>query len=470
MLKRILYLSELILVSLNFFFAYYLLEHYSLNLIKYQRFIQGLEPLPMYLQAFWPAFLVWAVLLWTRNGYSRLRTQTVGFASYHLVIDGFIFLGIFAGLSFFLHLEFLSRFFLIFYTVSTTVLLILTRGIAILIARQMRRHGYSLRNILIVGTGRRAQQFMSLIAKHTEWGLRVVGLLDREAMFVNEDVAGYKVIGTLEDLPDLLEKKLVDEVYFITPRKWLEQISKCIAYCEAVGVPATVSTDLFDVEIASRVPKKLEGMTYLTFETRLLKEGELFAKRFFDIIVSAIALIMSSPILIAVSLASVCTSEGPVFFKQIRSGRYGKRFTLYKFRTMVVDAESKLKELKAQNEMSGPVFKMTHDPRITKLGRFLRKTSLDEFPQFWNVFKGDMSIVGPRPPLPAEVEEYEPWQRRRLSMKPGITCIWQVSGRNSIGFEEWIGLDLRYIDKWSIWLDIKILFRTFHAIFAASGK
>lgn len=135
-----------------------------------------------------------------------------------------------------------------------------------------------------------------------------------------------------------------------------------------------------------------------------------------------------------------------------------------------MNAESQLKELKSKNEMTGPVFKLTHDPRVTRVGKFLRKTSLDEFPQFWNVLKGDMSIVGPRPPLPTEVEEYEPWQRRRLSMNPGITCIWQVSGRNKIGFEEWMGLDLRYIDHWSIWLDFKILFQTAHAVFAANGK
>jgi lipopolysaccharide/colanic/teichoic acid biosynthesis glycosyltransferase len=137
---------------------------------------------------------------------------------------------------------------------------------------------------------------------------------------------------------------------------------------------------------------------------------------------------------------------------------------------MVIDAEARLKELQQKNEMSGPVFKMTDDPRITTIGKFLRKTSLDEFPQFWNVLKGDMSIVGPRPPLPAEVHQYEPWQRRRLSMNPGITCIWQVSGRNSIGFEEWMGLDLRYIDNWSLWLDFKILFQTFNAVFNATGK
>lgn len=469
-MKRVLYCFELILVSLNFFLVYFLLDSYSFDVIDGPQVIQGLRPLPLYLNVFWPALAIWAVLLWTRSGYRQLRMQTLGSAFWYLAVDGFIFLAGIAGLAFFLKLEYLSRFFMISYGLSTTAFLILFRWCALVLGRRARQKGYNLKYVLLVGTGRRAQKFLSLIAKHPEWGYSVIGLIDREAMFVDEDVAGYKVIGTLEDIPALLEKKVVDEIFFVTPRKWLEEISKYVAYCEAVGVPVTVSTDLFDIEIANRIPKKLDDMTYLTFETRLLKEGELLTKRAVDILASVTVLLISMPALLLVGAAIKLTSQGPIFFRQVRCGKNGRLFHLYKFRTMVVDAEKKLMELKLKNEMTGPVFKMTNDPRVTSVGRFLRKTSLDEFPQFWNVLKGDMSIVGPRPPLPTEVEEYEPWQRRRLSMKPGITCIWQVSGRNSIGFEEWMGLDLRYIDRWSIWLDFKILLQTVHAVVSASGK
>ncbi len=224
------------------------------------------------------------------------------------------------------------------------------------------------------------------------------------------------------------------------------------------------------MEVARRIPRRLDGRNYLTFETRLLRGGELVVKRLFDIVVSSSVLFFLFPLLAATALVVKLTSRGPVFFRQIRCGRNGRKFYLYKFRSMVINAEQKLKELKARNEMTGPVFKLTNDPRVTPVGRFLRKCSLDEFPQFWNVLKGEMSIVGPRPPLPNEVEEYEPWQRRRLSMPPGITCIWQVSGRNSIGFEEWMEMDLRYIDNWSLWLDFKLLFLTFRAVFARTGK
>lgn len=469
-MRRLLYFIELVFVSVIFFAVYIGLDRYSLDLLHNKQFVQGLQPFSFYLQVFWVALAVWVVLLWARSGYRHLRVQTMRATFLNTLLDGLIFLGVFSGLAFFFKFNFLSRSFMTLYASSATLCLVLLRTMALFTAHRARRQGYSLKHILLVGTGRRAQQFLSLLAKHPEWGYRVVGLLDREPAFVDEDIASYKVIGVLEDLPDLLEKKVIDEVFFVTPRKWLEEISKYIAYCEAVGIPATVSTDLFDLEIASRVPKKLEGMTYLTFETRLLKEGEFIIKRIFDMAVAGVILVLSSPLLLLLALIIRVTSPGPIFFKQTRCGKNGRLFTLYKFRTMVVNAEAQLEKLKALNEMSGPVFKMTHDPRITPVGRFLRKVSLDEFPQFWNVLKGDMSIVGPRPPLPKEMESYEPWQRRRLSMKPGITCIWQVSGRNSIGFEEWMGLDLRYIDKWSIWLDFKILAQTAQTVFSANGK
>jgi lipopolysaccharide/colanic/teichoic acid biosynthesis glycosyltransferase len=174
-------------------------------------------------------------------------------------------------------------------------------------------------------------------------------------------------------------------------------------------------------------------------------------------------------LLVVVALKIRRESPGPVFFRQTRSGRNGRRFTMMKFRSMVADAESIRPSLEAFNEMSGPVFKMTRDPRITPFGHFMRRTSIDELPQLFNILAGDMSLVGPRPPLPSEVEHYEPWQRRRLSVKPGLTGPWQVLGRNEVGFEEWMQLDLRYIDSWSLWQDIKILIQTIPAVLSRSG-
>ncbi|MFH0753882.1 MAG: sugar transferase, partial [Candidatus Omnitrophota bacterium] len=196
----------------------------------------------------------------------------------------------------------------------------------------------------------------------------------------------------------------------------------------------------------------------------------LAVKRLMDIVLSGIALVIFSPFLGITALLVKLSSHGPVFFTQDRVSVNGRIFKLYKFRTMVVDAEAKLEELKHLNEMQGPAFKLTNDPRVTPLGKFLRKMSIDELPQLWNVFVGHMSLVGPRPPLPAEVEKYGDWQRRRLSMRPGITCLWQIGGRNRItDVDEWIRLDLRYIDNWSLWLDIKILFKTVPAVLFGIG-
>jgi len=186
--------------------------------------------------------------------------------------------------------------------------------------------------------------------------------------------------------------------------------------------------------------------------------------------VSSAVLIFLSPLFLAIAIAIKATSKGPVFFRQERCSLNGRKFTLYKFRTMDSDAELKQGELLERNEMKGPVFKIEDDPRITSVGKVLRKFSLDEFPQLWNVFEGDMSLVGPRPPIPAEVEKYESWHRRRLSMRPGITCLWQVGGRNKItDFDEWTKLDLEYIDKWSLWLDFKILFKTIPVVALGIG-
>ena len=198
-------------------------------------------------------------------------------------------------------------------------------------------------------------------------------------------------------------------------------------------------------------------------------EGKLLLKRLLDLFGSLVGLILLSPLMIGTAIIIKVTDPGPIFFSQVRSGRNGRKFRMHKFRSMVVNAEALKAKLMAQNEMDGPVFKMKHDPRITRIGRFIRKTSIDELPQLFNVLLGEMSLVGPRPPLPSEVAKYKPWQRRRLSVKPGITGPWQVSGRNEISFEQWMEMDLEYIDNWSLWLDIRIIFMTVPVVLMKKG-
>ena len=474
--RNTLYVVDLLVVSANFFLVYLFAQHHHHHSYPWSEMIPALKLLQMpasfaeYLQAYWLVFAIWAVLLKKRGEYHYLRLQTYRKIFTAYVANACLFFIFLTSFSFLLKFGFLSRVFIVFYTITSVLWLLVNRFVILTIAQKMRSRGYNFHNILIVGTGRRAQEFLSLALRHKEWGYRIVGFLDKDPKMVEKGVSGYPVLGSLDDFPKILESTVIDEVVFVVPRAWLPVIEKCILYCEAVGVPATLATDFFDLEIASGVPKELDGFTYLTFETSRLKDTELVIKRAVDLFVSGAVLILCLPLFILIALAIKLDSRGPVFFRQTRSGFNGRKFNLYKFRSMVVDAEARLEELKRHNEMSGPVFKMTNDPRLTRMGRFLRKTSLDEFPQFWNVFRGHMSLVGPRPPLPSEVNQYEPWQRRRLSMKPGITCIWQVSGRNKISFEDWMKLDLQYIDRWSLWLDLKILLLTVRAVLAQTGK
>lgn len=464
---------ELFLVSINFFAVYFFLRQFN-SLYHFDLFNQEVIRPPRdfyyYRGSLEAAFILWSFILWHDAKDKNLNLKSYWSAFRCSLKSTVIFIFLFSSVSFFLRASSLSRTFTMTYALTCAAILIVTRLFFLYQAKQSMKDGRDLRNILLAGTGRRAQEFISHIAKHKEWGYKLIGLLDRDPKIKGETIAGYPVVGVLEDLPQILEKEVVDEMVFVTPRDWLNDVRKCVLYCEAVGVPATISTDLFNLEIASGAPKTLEGRTYLTVETWVPKGWQLFIKRSLDIIVSGAALVILSPVMLLTALAVALTSPGPILFRQVRSGVNGRKFNLYKFRSMCIDAEKKLSELKEKNEMTGPVFKMKDDPRITPVGKFIRKTSLDEFPQFWNVFKGDMSMVGPRPPIPAEVEKYEPWQRRRLSMKPGITCIWQVLHRGESDFEEWMNKDLCYIDNWSLWLDLKIVFLTAKAVFAGSGK
>ncbi len=473
-IRNLLYVVDLITVSLHFFVLYVLILNH--DAFRWVDTIPGMEVMEKatdpgkYLQGYWLALVIWAIILKKRGQYYYMRIQTYDKILANYFVNGFLFFVFFTSLAFVFKFGFLSRIFIGIYTATSVLLLLTNRLIILAIAHQVRSRGHNAHNVLIVGTGRRAQEFLSIALRHKEWGYRIIGFLDKDVKMIEKSVSGYPVLGSLDDLPKILEKTVIDEVVFVVPRSWLPVIEKCILYCEAVGLPATLATDFFDLEIASGVPKQMDGFTYLTFETSRLKDTELLVKRTVDIVISFSVLVVCLPLFGLIALAIRLEAKGPIFFRQLRCGLNGRKFNLYKFRSMVVDAEARLEELKKYNEMTGPVFKMTNDPRLMRVGRILRKTSLDEFPQFWNVLKGDMSLVGPRPPIPAEVDQYEPWQRRRLSMKPGITCIWQVSGRNKITFEEWMKLDLQYIDRWSLWLDVKILAQTIQAVVGQTGK
>jgi exopolysaccharide biosynthesis polyprenyl glycosylphosphotransferase len=247
------------------------------------------------------------------------------------------------------------------------------------------------------------------------------------------------------------------------------KILRIVNECARSEIRARIVPDLFQMSVRRLDMDNLNGLPLLSVQEPRISTAGQIAKRVLDIIGAAVVLILTAPFMALAALAIRLDSPGPILFRQERVGRGESRFTLYKFRTMYKDAEEQLETLKAHNEASGPLFKMKNDPRITRVGRILRRTSVDELPQLYNVLKGEMSLVGPRPPLPREVEQYQDWHRRRLAVAPGITGLWQVSGRSDLTFDEMVLLDLYYIENWSLFLDFKILLRTIPQVIFARG-
>ncbi len=311
-----------------------------------------------------------------------------------------------------------------------------------------------------------AREVVEVVEAHPEWALRFAGLIRLDG---TSDRSRGPTLGELSQLGRILDEEVIDVVVFAVPRDRLGDIDRAVHLCEEQGVEVRISLDILRFGPGRMMVADMDGVPMLAFSRAPTDALALAMKRTFDVVVSALVMIAFAPLFGAIALAIKLGSPGPVLFGQRRVGQNGRAFQMLKFRSMYQDAEQRLDALRAQNEMSGPVFKMANDPRVTRIGRFLRKTSLDELPQFWNVLKGEMSVVGPRPPIPSEVRQYKRWQKRRLSVKPGITCIWQISGRNNIDFERWMELDLQYIDEWSLWGDIEICFKTIPAVLGARG-
>jgi exopolysaccharide biosynthesis polyprenyl glycosylphosphotransferase len=334
--------------------------------------------------------------------------------------------------------------------------------------RIARRRGRNYRNLLIIGSGPRARAAWQEIQRNPGWGVRLIGFADDSESPFDPELTGAQVY-KLSDLPGLFRDQVVDEILVACPRSMLSNISEVIAVCAAVGVPVTLMSDLFGEFLPPPRTASFGQIPALSFSVVHHSQPMLMLKRGFDLTIASALLLVAAPALGIAALLIKATSPGPVLFRQVRCGLYGRRFDMLKLRTMYQDAELRRCEIEHLNEASGPVFKIRNDPRVTPVGRYLRRWSLDEAPQLWNVIRGDMSLVGPRPPIPAEVAQYETFQRRRLSMRPGITCLWQVAGRSTIGFEDWVRLDLQYIDGWSLGKDLRILARTIPAVLRGTG-
>jgi exopolysaccharide biosynthesis polyprenyl glycosylphosphotransferase len=328
------------------------------------------------------------------------------------------------------------------------------------------------RRVLVAGGRDEALEAAARVDAHRDWGLEIVGIVS-DGTWSAEAAGPHSWLGTYDDIPRLTRgEHVVDEVLLAPSTKRLDDLRRLeplLLRLEEQGVVTRLVLNFLPGSLSELSFDEFGGLPLLTFSTAPRDELLLFVRRCADVAVSGTLIVLLSPLFLVLSVLIKVTSPGPVLFRQQRCGLHGRPFTFLKFRSMRTDAESMKPQLAPFNEMDGPVFKMRNDPRVTPIGRLIRRTSLDELPQLFNILRGDMSFVGPRPAVFDEVRQYEPWQRRRLSMKPGLTCLWQVSGRNELTFEEWMRLDLEYIDNWSLWLDVKIALKTIPAVLLGRG-
>jgi exopolysaccharide biosynthesis polyprenyl glycosylphosphotransferase len=366
----------------------------------------------------------------------------------------------------------INRTFLAAFFVTSLIATLLMRTALRFALVGARRKGRNLRNVVIVGSGPKGESLGREIRNRPDLGYLLLGYIDNIPPPQNPlHGAPEKQLGCLADSERILENLEVDEVFIALPViAYSETIAKIIAACETLGVVVRIPAEVFHLRFAKADVDYLDDTAILTLHTGNRPSLELVIKRAIDVACSAIALVLLTPVFIAIAAAIKLDSHGPVFFFQERVGSGRKTFWLAKFRTMVADAETRLIDLEQYNEVNGAAFKMTVDPRVTRVGRLLRKVSLDELPQLSNVLRGDMSLVGPRPLPVRDVQRFDAkWQKRRFSVRPGITCLWQANGRHEISFDHWMELDLQYIDHWSLKLDFEIMLKTIPVVLRGTG-
>lgn len=458
-LRRFLIILDILLISSAYFFAFL-----PLSLLR-----PPMDPINKYLVTLAMAVPVWCLTLYSNGIYLSLRTRSYLEILWGIVKSAALTFFITGTGIFLLKLDHTSRLFFVIFAGLSFIFILIEKSALFMSAHNPLRQKLNMRRLLIVGTGKRAIAFVQKVKDHPEWGFEILGAIDDEPGRGVHHVGPLAIIGSLDDIPEIFHRDAIDEVVFVVPRSRLNSLQGAIHNCETEGVVVTVAVDLFDTKLARASVTELDSLPLLHFKTTHAREWELLVKRIFDFVTSGLGILTLSPFFLITAVLIKVTSRGPVFFRQHRLGLAGRRFTLYKFRTMRLGAHDVLSDVADLNDMTSPEFKSKKSSWITPIGSFLRKFSFDELPQLFNVFVGHMSIVGPRPTVPEEVELYQAWQRRRFSMKPGITCLWQVNGRNNVAFEEWMKFDLQYLDNWSLWLDLKILVKTVPVVLFGIG-
>ena len=402
------------------------------------------------------------LLIYRVNHYPKLFIQSVKFI---IIATGILF-----GLVNLLSLNGISKEVIFIFGILNHISICISYVIANQFYMTRRRKGINLKNIIIIADEEN-EKFIQKIESQRELGYRITMIITESQKLFDKYSSNIKVVKKAMSMSCLIKSQIVDEVFYCKNNFNSSEIQHILNACKEVGVVFRLNSQLINMSASPTEIQHFENIPFITYQNKPSNEFALTWKYVFDFSFSLIVILLWMPIFIMIGVIIKLTSKGPIIFRQKRVGLYGREFYIYKFRTMMVDAEKMQAAIMHQNEANGPVFKIKNDPRITKLGKFLRKTSLDELPQFFNVLKGDMSLVGPRPPIMKEVNQYKPWQVRRLSMRPGITCTWQIlPHRNKISFEDWMKLDLQYIDNWSLRQDFLLTFKTVKAVIMGNGQ
>jgi exopolysaccharide biosynthesis polyprenyl glycosylphosphotransferase len=459
--KKFTIFLDVLLTLVSFLLAYVLR-----NSIIFDRHGE-LFGLRQYLWVLWVIIPVWPIVLkyfGLYDGALVAKTATITFSILKSVLIASLVL---ASAIYAVKDSLFSRLFFAFF-ICIDFFLLLVEKMILKWVYHMPRNAFNDRNVLLVSAPEGVFKFTNLVSHEEDVYVNIIGYLTIDNS--RNEVDGVECLGSMEDFNRIILTKAVDEVIFVLPKAYIPEIEGYIIDCEKMGITVRMLLDLYDLKLAKTQISYIGNLPMLSFRTVNLNENQKFLKRIIDIVGAIVGLILTAMIFIIFGPAIKLESPGPIVYSQIRVGQNGRKFRCYKFRTMYEGADEHKKELEHMNMMKGAIFKVENDPRITRIGSFMRKHSLDEFPQFYNVLKGEMSLVGTRPPTVDEVEQYEKHHRRRLSIKPGITGLWQVSGRNEIvDFDEIVALDVKYIDNWSLWLDIKIMFKTVFSVFRSTG-
>lgn len=453
-------LLDIIVTIMSYFLAYFIA-----NLIEKKYFTFTIEYVYMLLLI----VPTWALLLNNSKLASIPRTRSVRSILFNLLNFNFIGALLIFLYKHLLQMEVFSHYMIISFTVINLISLFILRMVTYRVFKYFRGTGHNISNIIVYADDQ-SEKIITDILNHKEWGFRIMMILTNSEKIIKKFGEDIRILPDKISVKNLIKVDIIDEVIYCKSEINQNKIHDLIETCQEIGVIFRLQSDLSPMTYTNAYLTNFNDIPFLTFNKTPKNRLALAWKSFMDFWISFSLIFVLAPFMLIIALVIKLTSRGPVIFKQERVGLRGRKFYIYKFRTMVQNAEHLKAQLMALNESDGPAFKIKKDPRITFIGRILRRTGLDELPQLFNVLKGEMSLIGPRPPLPEEVEKYERWQLRRLSVKPGITCTWQIiPNRNDVIFDKWMKLDIQYIDNWSLKADFVLFFRTIVSVFKAGG-